>query len=111
MNDVATIASPQAAHRSMYEPPWTIDSALSSPHEAQANVSLIASPKFHWLKDVATTEFGMCSKRIDGDTLLSVSYRHENPAYAAKLSFVERNAQRLPIDGLNTMRLRISKRT
>ncbi|MBB4241729.1 hypothetical protein GGD54_002458 [Rhizobium tropici] len=111
MNDVATIASPQAAHRSMYEPPWTIDSVLSNPHEVQTNVSLIASPQCPLAQRRATTEFDMRSKKIDAGTLLSVPYRHENPAYAAKLSFAEHNAQRLPIDGLNTMRLSISKST
>ena len=77
----------------------------------RATYHSLRHPNVDWFKDVATTEFNMRSKRIDGDTLLSVPYRHENPAYAAKLSFAERNAQRLPIDGLNTMRLSISKST
>ncbi len=42
MNDVATIASPQAAHRRMYEPPWTIDSVSSNPQDGQANILFIA---------------------------------------------------------------------
>jgi hypothetical protein len=37
MNDVATIASPQAAHRRMYEPKWTTDSVSSNPHDVQAS--------------------------------------------------------------------------
>lgn len=43
MKDVATIASPQAAHRRMYEPRWTIASVLSNPHEGQAKMSFICS--------------------------------------------------------------------
>jgi len=58
MNDVATIASPQAAHRRMYEPPWTIDSVLSSPHEVQVNVLSIALSNPYRLESVSTTGCG-----------------------------------------------------
>jgi hypothetical protein len=42
MNDVATIISPQPAHRRIYEPQWTTDSVFSNPQAVQDNILFMA---------------------------------------------------------------------